>query len=225
MTKYLSILAAALSLTLGCSCQTKPGSVAGAPKIAASGNGQIIAQSDRSSASAPTSSESREAQFRMARALLENGNHTGAIKHFAFLRDHAESADERDRAIIGLSMALQDSGNRGAALGALEPLPEIPRTGLEARKCVLAGEIHLHQKNASLARTWLSRGLEFEPTSEKRYRASGFFNLGKALLAEDNLNDARMAFHEAQEIFLLNGDEANAKQCDLIAADISRGLQ
>ena len=166
-----------------------------------------------------------EAGFRNGKALLESGDHTAAIKQFAYLRDHARNPDERDRAVVALSMALQDSGNRGAALGVLEPLPEYPRTGLEAMKCVLAGELHLHQQNFGRARVWLSRGLEVEANSRKPYRAAALFNLGKALVAENQLEDALVAFGEARDAFSANGDETKAEQCKLILADIRRALQ
>ncbi len=220
MTKTYSIIAAALCLILGNSCQSKPDAKAKAPQSAPMGT----AAESVTATEHFVAGDSTEALFRVGRAQLENGNHTAAIKQFAYLRDNAQTSEDRDRAVIALSMALQDSGNRGAALGVLEPLPNLPRTGLEARKCILAGEIHLHQQNTALARTWLTRGLEVEPTSRKPYRASALFNLGKALLAENNLEDALTAFHEAREIFLLNGDEPSAKQCDTIAEDINRAL-
>ncbi|MCB1076653.1 MAG: tetratricopeptide repeat protein [Verrucomicrobiae bacterium] len=215
-------LIATLSLALVVGCQTRP--VAAPGPIPPKGT-PIGREQPRPPQPTIGGSGSIEDQFRIGRALLENGNHTGAIKQFAYLRDHAATPEDRDRAVIALAMALQDSGNRGAALGTLEPLPLAPVTGLDARKCVLAGEIYLHQQKFDLARTWLSRGLETEPDSRSPYRATALFNLGKALLAEENLQDARVAFFEAQELFLLNRDEANARQCELVATDIRRALQ
>lgn len=219
MMKAYPIPIAALCLCLASGCETRPHPV---PPTAGAPTGR---PDSRPPTGAHSESPSPDAQFQIGRALLENGDHHGAIKQFAYLRDHADTPEARDRAIIALSMALQDSGNRGAALGVLEPLPLAPKNGLDARKCVLAGELYLHQQHYPLARVWLSRGLEVEPTSEKSYRASALFNLGKTLLAEDNLEDARIAFHQAQEIFLFNGDQANAQQCEVVAADISRALQ
>jgi len=163
--------------------------------------------------------------FRRGRALLGNGQHLAAIKQFAYLRDHATSSKSRDRAAIGLSMALHDSGNSSAALGVLEPLPDAPQTELEAKKCLFAGELYLHQKSPRLARNYLIRGLEFESSNQKSYRAAALFNLGKAMLAEDDLADARIAFAQAQDIFDHNGDEKNTRQCKAITADIDRVLQ
>jgi tetratricopeptide (TPR) repeat protein len=162
--------------------------------------------------------------LRTAKALLAAGNTTAAIAQFAYLRDHASSVEERDRAVIGLSMALQDAGNTGAALGVLQPLPDLPKTGLEAMKCVLAGELYLHQRKYQLAYTWLARGLDVEPEGQRPYRASALFNFGKTLLAQDNLEDALIAFEMAQDAFTSNGDVANAEQCQTIVADIRTSL-
>ncbi len=174
---------------------------------------------------APVGGDGLEAQFRMGKALLETGNYTGAIRCFAYLRDHAGTNGERDRAVIGLSMALQDSGKNAAALGVLEPLPELPQTALEARKCVLAGELYLHQQNYELAWMWLVRGIEVESNSKQPYRAVALFNLGKALLAEEDLLDAHIAFQSAREIFTFNGDEESSQQCATIVASIDQTLQ
>jgi len=227
---YTSRVALCLCLTVLGSCRTTPnpvtaGSVQNQPPIAGPLN---PLPSDHAEPNPPISpavtNATADAGFRRGRALLETGNYLGAVKQFAYLRDHAATSTERDRAIIGLSMAMQESGNNGAALGALEPLPLEPKTGLEAMKCVLAGEIHLHQKNFGHARIWLIRGLEVEAESKKTYRATALFNLGKALLAEDSLDDAYIAFEAAQGVFTFNGDEANAKQCKTIVADIRQAL-
>ncbi len=203
MNGYL-FLGLALCLIAGSGCRTLPGS--GTTLGVAADGGSL----DR--------------EFETGKALLESGYNTEAIKHFAAIRDRAGHQEERDRAVIGLAMALQDSGNSGAALGALEPLPVLPKTELEARKCVLAGELHLHQKNYEPARTWLARGLEVEPESQAFYRAPALFNLGKAMLALDDLEGAREAFEMAAVVFSSNEDETNAQQCRDIAGDIDRSL-
>ena len=181
------------------------------------------------SAAAPATSASvdsgdLEAQFERGKDLLATGYNMEAVKQFAYLRDHAPSPEDRDRAAVGLSMALSDSGNTGAALGALQPLPVLPRPGVEARKCVLAGELYLQQKNFEQARLWLARGLEVEADSHRPYRAAGFFNLGKTLLGLDELTEASAAFAAAQESFLANGDHDSAGECERIIADIERSL-
>lgn len=171
------------------------------------------------------SADSREAQFQLGRVLLENGKQLEAMRHFAYLRDHARSADERNRAVIGLAMALQDSGNNAAALGALEPLPELPQTELEAMKCFVAGELFLLQGNARLSRVWLTRGLSVSSGSQAPHRAVALFNLGKALLAEEHLLDAQIAFEESKAIYAFNGDERNVEQCREIVDHIRRVQQ
>ncbi len=207
------LIGAALCLIFSSGCKTTPTPVAISPQSSATvGTGAAV-------------DTSMTAEFQRGKAFLESGNHMAAIKQFAYLRDHAGTSDERDRAVIGLSMALQDSGKSGAALGTLEPLPELPTTGLEAMKCILAGELYLHQQNFELAQIWLLRGLEVEPESRKRLRASALFNLGKAFLADDNLDEAQTAFENAQEVFRINGDEVNAGECQVIISDIRRALQ
>lgn len=205
--KAHSIFGVALGLLLLTSCQTPPGrGVETPPAVAASGS-------------------SLEAQFDAGKKLLEGGNHMEAIKVFAYLRDHAGSVADRDRAVIGLSMALQRSGNTGAALGVLEPLPEKPASGIDAMKCVRAGELYLQQQNFERARIWMARGLDFESEGQQPYRAAALFNLGKALLAEENLEDALTVFKLAQGEFDSKGDDINAEQCQIILADIDRALQ
>jgi len=165
-----------------------------------------------------------EAQLERGKNLLATGYHIEAMKQFAYLRDHAGSTEDRDRASVGLSMALNDSGNSGAALGALEPLPVLPTTAIEARKCILAGEIYLQQQKFEQAGLWLARGLAVEEEGQESYRATGFFNVGKAFLGLDELERARTAFAMAKEIFLANGDQDSAGECDLIIADIDHSL-
>ena len=220
MNRY-TILGAALCFIVCSGCQTRPGLKATSPESVPAGAEPLGVEPVAAEAHA----DPLEAEFRAGRALLKSGNHMAAIKHFAYLRDHATSTEYRDRAVIGLSMALQDSGNTGAALGVLEPLPDTAVTRTEAMMCILAGELYLHRQNFELARIWLGRGLEAEPDSQKSYRATAFFNLGKALLGEDNLEDAYLAFEGAQEIFSFNGDEMNANQCMIILDDIDRALQ
>ncbi len=198
-------LALALCLIAGSGCRTLPGSGGATRGVAADGG-------------------SLDRDFETGKALLESGYNVEAIKHFAAIRDRAGYQEERDRAVIGLAMALQDSGNNGAALGALEPLPVLPKTELEARKCVLAGEIHLHQKNYEPAQVWLARGLEVEPKSQAFYRAPALFNLGKAMLALDDLEGAREAFGMAAGVFGANDDDENARQCRDIVTDIDNAL-
>ncbi|MEM7010594.1 MAG: hypothetical protein AAF585_03830, partial [Verrucomicrobiota bacterium] len=96
-----TILGTALCLILFSSCETSLGPVAKLPEGAAAGSEPVAEVSPR------------EAEFRRGKALLNAGDHVGAMKQFAYLRDHAGSAEERDRAVIGLSMALQDSGKTG----------------------------------------------------------------------------------------------------------------
>ncbi len=204
MNRYFH-LGLALCLIAGGGCRTLPGS-GGTPVGVAADGGSL----DR--------------EFETGKALLESGYNMEAIKHFAAIRDRAGYQEERDQAVIGLAMALQDSGNTAAALGALEPLPVLPKTQLEARKRVLAGELHLHNKNYEPARDWLARGLEVEPKSQAFYRAPALFNLGKSMLALDELEGAREAFSMAAGVFGANEDEENAQQCRDIVGDIEKSL-
>lgn len=176
-------------------------------------------------AEAPLLNSPDELTFNTAQALLKEGHAKAALPKFMELSTKAEDPLLRRRAALGAAQSLRAENNLAGALGVLTPLPLAVRDTLDARRCALAGELHLRLKAYEPAVIALERALAYEGDPAGRWRPAAAFNLGKAALALGVPEAAQKAFEQAKAGFEAQGNLLAVDRCVAMLADLETLLK
>jgi tetratricopeptide (TPR) repeat protein len=176
----------------------------------------VSKQSPAKAPDTPQANKVPEAYPLNAVELEKQQKYTEALKQYNLLIGTAENRNDLYAAMRGKARCLRAMGRLKLALGSLAPLPVKPKTSLDCLQLAMAGELFLQMHKYKEAESSLEVALDGVRGKEKKYRAwsaTASANLGNAYLRNGKLEQSRIMYKKAAELYHYSNRPGLEKKC------------